>query len=158
MSVSSLLWKLGGLAAAGMLGMTMMFWGLERTVLLAAAVGANSDPPARIFLILFVGLSLMFVAGFYAMLLWSRFLHENPQTRQVPMWILGLTSAFAVTALVTAIATHAAYIRSLSDIPTSPSQGYVAFQVVMGMFVGVSVVLAAVRWAPGYKHTTVSAS
>ncbi len=152
MSVSRLLWTLGGLLASGMLGMTMMFWALERTVLLTFADGTHSDPPVRIYVILFIGLSLMNLSGFYAMLHWSRFLRENPSTRQVPMWVLATVSAFAVAALVTAVATHAAYVRSLTDVPTSPNQGYVAFQVVMGMFVGVSLVLGAVRWAPGYKH------
>ncbi len=155
MSMSRLMWTMGGLTAAGMLGMTMMFWALERTVLLTFASGAESNPPARIYFILFIGLSLMNVAAFLAMLQWSRFLRENPDTKQVPMWALGLVSAFAVAALVTAVATHAAYVRSLDSVPVDPNQGYVAFQVVMGMFVAVSLVLAAVRWAPGYKHTAV---
>ncbi|WP_062202918.1 hypothetical protein [Demequina salsinemoris] len=155
MSVSRLLWTMGGLLVTGTIGMSMMFWALERTVLLTFADGAHSDPPDHIYIIMFVGLSLMNLSGFYAMLRWSRFLQENPDTKQAPMWLLGSISALAVAALVTAVATHAAYVRSLDSIPVDPNQGYVAFLVVMGMLVGVSIVLAAVRWAPGYKQRAV---
>lgn len=158
MSLSRLLWTLGGLLAVGMIGMSMMFWALERTVLLTFADGAGSEPPFRIYMILFIGLSAMSLSGFYALLHWSRYLRENPETTQAPVWLLAIVGALAVAALVTAVATHAAYIRSLDVVPVDPNQGYVAFQVVMGTLIGVALVLTGARWAPGYKHVPAPAS
>ncbi|WNM23467.1 hypothetical protein RN607_09035 [Demequina capsici] len=157
MSVSRLLWTLGGLLATGVVGLSMMFWALERTVLLTFADGSGSEPPVRIYVILFLGLSATSLSGFYSLLHWSRFLRENPGTSQAPIWLLAVVGGLAASALLTAIATHAAYIRSLSVVPVDPNQGYVAFQVVMGALIGACTVLAAARWAPGYKHAHVNA-
>jgi len=150
--MSRLLWSVGGLLAAGVIGLSMLFWALERTVLVSYAAGADANPPLRIYVLLFVGLSISSIAGFFALLRWSRYLRDHPGTPQAPVWLLVIVGGLAVAALVTASATHAAYIRSLSVVPVDPNQGYIAFQASMGAVIGICLVLLGARWAPGYKH------
>ena len=139
-------------AVVGIIGLTMLLWALERTSLVGFAEGAGANPPFRVFLTMFVGLAAVNLCTFDALKRWSQYLRDHPETRQVPVWFLLVLLLSAGGSLIFAMATHAGYLRGLDTVSTTPSMGYVGFQVVMAMFVIISLVLLASRWAPGYKR------
>jgi len=148
------LWKLGGCVAVGLLALAMLFWGLERTALVDAAVridGADETIPTRIYVLIFAGLTLLSVAVLAALTVWGGFLKENPGTRQVPVWILVVVMVVFGGAGLVGFAQHAAYVRSLDAVPMDVNQGYISFQVVTAAAVLISLVVVGVRWAPGYR-------
>jgi hypothetical protein len=149
------MWLMAGALVAGVTGMAMLFWALERSSLVAlqaAADGVDHSPPAHIYLTMFVGLSLMNLATFYALTNWSRYLRAHPDTQQLPMWFLMALIFVAGAAMVFGLATHAGWVRLQDPIPVDPSLGYVLYMTVMGALVVVPLVLLGVRWSPGYKH------
>ncbi|WP_062287313.1 hypothetical protein [Demequina phytophila] len=148
--MKAFLWRMGGAAALGMLGLTLVFWQLEHASLYAFA-GLGRPSPA-VYALLFAGLLLVNVAVFYALNRWGRFLHEHPETRQLPPWFLVSLIVVAGAVLVTGIAVHAGYLRSLDPLPMTISQGFVAFEVSFAGLVLVPLVLLAVRWSAGYRN------
>jgi hypothetical protein len=148
------LWRLGGCVAVGLVALAMLFWGLERTALVDAAVrldGADEAIPTRVYVLIFAGLILLSVAVFLSLTVWGGFLKANPETRQVPVWILVVVMVVCGGAGLVGFAQHAAYVRSLDTVPMDVDQGYIAFQVVTAAAVLVSLVVVGVRWAPGYR-------
>jgi hypothetical protein len=146
--------KLGGCLGAGIAGLTMVMWGFERVALVDAAVrlgGESIAMPRHVYLLVFVGLALVSLAVACAVTTWGGVLKENPGTRQVPVWALIAVMAVAGGASLTGLARHSSYVRSLEEVPTAVSQGYIAYQVLAVSTVLVALVMLGVRWAPGYR-------
>jgi hypothetical protein len=146
--------KLGGCLGAGIVGLTMVMWGLERVALVDAAVrlkGESIAMPGHVYVLVFVGLVLVSLAVAVAVTTWGGVLKENPDTRQVPVWALMVVMAVAGGAGLTGLAVHSSYVRSLEEVPTVVSQGYIAYQVLAVSILLVALVLMGVRWAPGYR-------
>lgn len=152
--MSAFMWKMAGALVSAMIGLGMLFWALEKTSLFALAGGGNADTaraPVAVYLALFAGLLLVTFSVFYAVVRWSRFLGENPETKQLPPW-LGITvGAVAGGSLLAAIATHAAWLNDQEPVPMAVNEGFVLFEVAMGALLLVPMVLVGVRWAPGYQ-------
>ncbi len=152
--MSRTLWKLGGCAAVGTLALAMLFWGLERTSLVDAAIrinGRDVSIPTRVYVLVFAGLVLLSLTGFVALTVWGGYLKENPTTRQVPVWVLAIVMVIAGGAELVGFAQHAAYVRSLAAVPQTVNQGYIAYEVVMAAAVVICLIVMGVRWAPGYR-------
>jgi len=146
--------KLGGCLATGIAGLTMVLWGLERSSLVNAAVrlkGESASIPGHVYVLVFVGLVLVSLAVYCAVTTWGGVLKANPETRQVPVWVLMVVMAVAVGAGLAGLAQHSGYVRSLDVVPTVVNQGYIAYQVVTLSVVLVALVIMGVRWAPGYR-------
>lgn len=151
---SSLVRRVMVAIALGMIGLTMLIYALERTSLInfeAAHEGTDPDTPISIFITMFVGLAVVNLCAFWALDQWGAYLRAHPDVKQLPVWSLVLLIVLPGGGLVTSVATHAGYIRSLDTIPSQPNAGFVAFQVVMAALVILALVLLAARWAPGYK-------
>ncbi|MFV0634786.1 hypothetical protein [Demequina sp.] len=140
-----------GMLLVGLVGLTMLFYGLERTSLVMFAEGPGVKPPMRVYVTLFVGLAIVNLCIFFALRQWSLYLRTNRDARQLPVWaLLGLILCGGA-ALVAAIATHAGYVRTLETVPLEPNMGYVGFQVITSALVIIPLVLLGARWAPGYR-------
>lgn len=138
----------------GVVGLTMVMWGLERVALVDAAVRLRSEPiaiPTHVYLLVFVGLVLVSLAIACAVTTWGGVLKENPGTRQVPTWVLIVVMAVAGGAGLAGLARHSDHVRSLEVVPTVVSQGYIAYQVLALSVLLVALVMMGVRWAPGYR-------
>ena len=154
--MSGTLWKLGGSLAAGVAALTMVFWGLERSALVDAAVrldGESESIPTRVYVLVFVGLLVFTLALVAALSVWGGYLKAHPETRQLPVWVLIVLIVVAGTAGFAGFAQHASYVRSLPVVPTEVSQGYIAYEVIAAAMVVVALVILGVRWAPGYRPT-----
>jgi len=152
--VRSLLFKMGGSLVAAVIGQAMLFWALERSNLVAlegAHLGHGGRAPFSIYVTLFLGLLLVSFSGFFALTEWSRYLRSHPDATQLPLWFLFSLAVVAGAALLTGIANHSAYVQSLNPVPMDVSHGFIAYQIVTGTLVLVSVVLLGARWAPGYR-------
>lgn len=150
----ALRWRMAGAFAAGVLGLVWLFWALERTSLVAFAArdsGTIMQPPTITYVMMFVGLILINFAVFYALTEWSRYLRRNPDTWQLPVWLLFSVAAVSGAALITGLANHSAFVQSHDVIPMEINHQFIAFQVVMAALVLVSLVLLGVRWSPGYR-------
>ena len=146
--------KLGGCLATGIAGLTMVMWGLERVALVDAAVRLEGEPiatPTHVSVLIFVGLVLVSLAVACAVTTWGGVLKANPETRQVPAWVLIAVMAVAGGAGLTGLAKHSGYVRALEVAPTAVSHGYVAYEVLALSVLLVALVLLGVRWAPGYR-------
>ena len=153
--MSRFLWRTGGLIALGVLGLSMAFYSLERLALVNLATTLGQDDgraPLAVTISLFVGLVFVFLATFFGMWRWARYLRENPRTPQAPVWLLLLVVGVGASAMIWALATHSGWLRIQETVLISVHWGYIAFQVVAASFVLIPLVLLAVRWAPGYKH------
>ncbi|WP_156165352.1 hypothetical protein [Demequina rhizosphaerae] len=148
--MSGFLWRMGGALALGVLGLTLVFWQLEHASLYAFA--GLGRPSTAVYALLFTGLVLVNVSVFYMLTRWSRFLRAHPETRQLPPWFLVGVIVLSGAVLVTGIAVHAGYLRSLDPLPMDISQGFVAFEVSFASLVLVPLVLLAVRWSTGYRN------
>ncbi|SEJ50122.1 hypothetical protein [Demequina mangrovi] len=148
--MSGFLWRMSGALAAGVLGLTLIFWQLEHAQLHAFA-GLGRPSPA-VYALLFAGLLLLNFSVFYALTRWARFVREHPDTRQLPPWFLIAIIVISGGVLVTGIAVHAGYLRSLDPLPMTISQGFVAFEAAFASLALVPLVLLAVRWSGGYRR------
>jgi hypothetical protein len=158
--VTGTLWKLGGCLAAGVAALTMLLWGLERAALVDAAAHAGGSPasiPTRAYVLVFSGLVLLSLAVYGALTTWGGFLKANPNTAQVPVWLLLAIIVIAGGAGLVGLATHSGYIRSLDAVPMAVNQGYIAYQVLTSAAILGSMVLLGVRWAPGYRPRVLGA-
>ncbi|WP_297084570.1 hypothetical protein [uncultured Demequina sp.] len=144
--------RMGVTLAIGLTGLTMLMYALERTSLIVFAEGSGTNPPVRIYLTLFAGFVIVNLCTFFALSQWARYLRFHPETKQLPLWFLVALLLLSGAALLTAMANHAGYLRSLDAVSVDPNGGYIAFQVVFGALLIVSLVLLAVRWSPGYKN------
>lgn len=152
--MTAFMWKMAGALVAGLIGLAMLFWALEKTSLIAFADSGQegAGTPFSVYIMLFAGLVLINLSLFFAVLQWSRFLGENPDTKQLPVWAAILLSVFAGGALLYAFATHAAWMRAQDPVPMTVNDGLILFQVMMGALFLIPLVLIGVRWAPGYKR------
>ncbi|WP_084040427.1 hypothetical protein [Demequina sp. NBRC 110053] len=148
----SLARRAAALVIVGIVGLTMLFYALERASLVMFTDGAGARPPLRIYLTLFVGLAIVNLCVFYGFTMWARYARTHPETRHLPVWFLLAVLVIGGGALVTSMATHAGYLRSLDAMPAAPNMGYVGFQVIAAAFVLVPLVLLCARFAPGYKR------
>jgi hypothetical protein len=158
--VTGTLWKLGGCLTAGSAALAMVLWGLERSALVEAAAGVGGEPasiPTRAYVLVFVGLMLLGLAVYCALTTWGGFLKANPDTAQLPVWLLLAIIVVAGGAGLLGLATHSSYIRSLDAVPAAVNQGYIAYQVLMSVAVLGSMVLMGVRWAPAYRPRVLGA-
>lgn len=158
--VAGLLWRVGGALALAVLGLSMLFWALERSSLVgfeATAAGVDMRPPTHIYVLLFAGLVLLNLSTFYALSKWSRFVRDNPETKQAPVWLLLGIIVIAGALLVTGIAVHSGWVRSQDVVPTEVDQGFIAYEVSFAALILVPLVLLAARWSPGYRHVPVEA-
>ena len=158
--MSVTLWKLGGCLAAGLAALTMLLWGLERAALVAAAVraeGESASIPTHAYALVFSGLVLLGAAVYCALTTWGGFLKANPETAQLPVWLLLAIIVVAGGAGLLGFAVHWGYIRSLAVVPMTVDQGYIAYQVMTAAAALASVVILGVRWAPGYRPRALGA-
>lgn len=145
---------LGSALAGAIVGLTMFFWALEHSSLLAFHAAARGEPmqvPLPVSALMFSGFIVANFALFFGLVQWSRYIRKHPRTYQLPTGALFSVVVVAGALLITALANHAAFVRSHDPIPMDVSSGYVAFQVVMGTMVLTSLVLLGVRWSPGYR-------
>jgi len=152
--VSGFLWRMAGSFVAGVFGLCMAFYSLERLSLINLATTLNEDDgkaPLSVTLSLFGGLTLLSLALFYAVARWARYLRTHPGTPQAPAWLLIGMFVLGGAAMVWALATHAGWLRLQEHVLLTVQWGYIAFQVVAACLVLVSLVLLAARWSPGYK-------
>ncbi|WP_430867148.1 hypothetical protein [Demequina aurantiaca] len=153
--MSAFMWKMAGALVAGLIGLGMLFWALESTSLIALADGGNAETsraPFSVYVVLFLGLLLVIFALLFAVVRWSRFLGESPETGQLPLWLAFTIVAVAGAALVVGTATHAAWLQEQDPVPMVVNEGFVLFQVLMTALVLIPLVLVGVRWAPGYQR------
>jgi len=150
--------RMGVALAIGIAGLTMLMYALERTSLIVFANGAGTSPPARIYVTLFAGFVIVNLCTFFALSQWSRYLQFHPETKQLPIWFLMVLVLLSGAALLAAMANHAGYLRSLDTVSVDPNGGYIAFQVVFAALLIISLLLLAVRFAPGYKKGRRSAA
>jgi len=158
--VNGFLTRMACALAAGVLGLLIAFYSLERLSLINLATTLGQDdgkPPATVTTSLFVGLAILNVALFYAMARWAKYLRAHPRTSQAPAWLLIAIFSIAGATMVWALATHAAWLRLQEAVPQTVQWGYVAFQVIAASLILVSLVLLAARWSPGYKTQVVEA-
>lgn len=149
------LWRMGGLLAVGLLGLTMAFYSLERLSLINLATTLNQDDgkaPLAVTFSLFIGLVLVFLSTFSALWGWAGYLRAHPRTPQAPVWMLIGVLLVGGGAMIWALATHSGWLRVQETVPLSVHWGYIGFQAVAASFVLVPLVLLGARWAPGYKH------
>jgi hypothetical protein len=149
---------MAGALVAGIVGLFMAFYSLERLSLINLATSLHQDdgkPPLSVTLSLFGGLALLNLALFYAVSRWARYLRTHPRTTQAPVWLLIGTFVLAGAAMVWALATHAGWLRIQDSVPLSVHWGYISFQVVAASLVLISLVLLAARWSPGYKPSAI---
>lgn len=155
MTVSAFMWRMAGLLVAAMIGLAMLFWALERTTLVALADDAGAArPPFTVYLTMFLGLVVTGFAVLFAVVRWSRYLGEHPDTKQLPLWFALALLVLAGGALVAGIALHAAWMNGQDPAPTLVNDGIILFEVLMGTLALVPLVLVSVRWAPGYARRT----
>ena len=143
---------------AGVFGLSMAFYSLERLSLIDLATTLNHDDgkaPLSVTASLFGGLALLNLAIFYAVSRWAKYLRTHPRTSQAPAWLLIGIFTLSGAAMVWALATHTGWLRLQETVPVSVHWGYIAFQVVAASLVLVSLVLLAARWSPGYKTRVV---
>ncbi|MFW2513647.1 hypothetical protein ACNI3K_07695 [Demequina sp. SO4-13] len=153
-SASSLVRRVMAALVLGIVGLTMLVWALERTSLVNFAAmhdGAEAETPIRVYVTMFIGLAVVNLCTFWAVSQWSAYLRAHPDAPQLPVWFLLVLVVLPGAALITSVATHAGYIRSLDAVPVDPNMGFVAFQVMMAALVIIALVLLGARWAPGYK-------
>ena len=153
--MSGFLWRMAGALVAGVIGLAMLFWGLEQTSLAAFAAsqsGGNPRPPTATYLLLFAGLVVMNLATFYALTHWSKYLHNHPDTKQLPVVLLVGVLVLAGAAIIFGVSVHSAWVRAQDVVPTTIQQGFIAYEVVFATVAIVALVLLAVRWSPGYKR------
>ncbi len=141
--MSRFLWRMGGALAAGVLGLSLVFWQLEHASLLRAA--GEGRPAIGVYALLFAGLVLVGLAVVDAHRRWVRFLGENPGTRQLPAWLMVALAAIAVVLLVVGIGVHAAWVRAQDPTPLDIDQGFVAYEVSFAALTLVPLVLLAAR-------------
>ncbi|MFW7414050.1 hypothetical protein [Demequina sp. SO4-18] len=154
-SASSLLRRVLTALVMGIVGLTMLVWALERTSLVNFAAlhdGAEAQIPMRVYVTMFIGLAIVNLCTFWAVSQWSAYLRAHPDAPQLPVWFLLVLIVLPGGALITSVATHAGYIRSLDAVPVDPNMGFIAFQVMMAALVIIALVLLGVRWSPGYKQ------
>lgn len=148
--MSGFLWRMGGAAALGVLGLCLVFWQLEHASLMRFADAGR--PSAAVYALLFVGLLLTGGAGIYALSRWAQFLRDHPHTTQAPAWALIVVIAVSGAVFVIGNAIHAGYIREQDPTPMEISQGFVAFEVSFAAMALVPLVLLAARWSSGYRR------
>ncbi len=150
--MKSTLIKLGVSLAIGIVGLTMAFYGLERSALIEAQAslsGVDMPVPTRIFVTLFVGLTALNISVFSALAVWSTYLREHEGTKQLPVWLLIGALVISGGLGITGLAQHGGYINTLGEVPMDVNQGYIAYMTVFGTFFVVALVLVGVRWRPG---------
>jgi hypothetical protein len=153
--MSGFLWRMGGSLVAAVVGLAMLFWALELTSFAAlegAEAGTDGRPDSGTYLLMFAGLVIVNLATFSALTRWSRYLREHPYTKQLPVVVLVSVLVFAGAALVIGVAIHSDWLHSLASVPTTVSQGYIAYQVVFATVAIATLVLLAVRWSPGFRR------
>lgn len=147
--------KLSMCLLSGSAGLAVIFWSLESANLRemrATRAGEEADAPFSVYLVLLAGLTLLNVGVFFALSVWSRVLRANPETRQVPVWVLVAVIVVAGGAGLADFAIHAGEMRTASVLPDEPLAGYVAFQTAAATIVIAALVIMGVRWAPGHKR------
>ena len=153
--MSGFLWRMAAYLVAGVIGLAMLFWALELTVLAAlegAEDGVRARPESGVYLLLFAGLVIINLATFSALTRWSRYLREHPNTKQLPVIVLVAVLMAAGAALVIGIALHSDWLKAQDTVPTTVAQGFIAYEVVFATIAVATLVLLAVRWSPGYKR------
>ena len=153
--MTKFMWTMGGALVVAFIGLGLLFWSLERTALVALDDGGNAETaraPFDVYVSMFIGLVLLGFAVFFAVLRWSQYLGENPESTQIPAWLGISIIVVALAALVAGIAIHSAWLNEQDPVPTLVNDGFVLFEVMMGAFVLVPLVLVGVRWAPGFRR------
>ena len=153
--MKSTLLKLGASLAIGIVGLTMTFYGLERSALIEAQSslsGVDMPVPTRIFITLFFGLTALNVSVFSALTIWSSYLRKHEGTKQLPIWSLIAALVVAGGLGITGLAQHGGYINTLAEVPMDANQGYIAYMTVCGTFFVAALVLVGVRWRPGHAR------
>ncbi|WP_062377162.1 hypothetical protein [Demequina pelophila] len=148
--MSGFLWRMGGALAAGLLGLSLVFWQLEHASLLRFA--GEGRPSPAVYALLFAGLVLLGGAVLYGFTRWSAYLREHPETRQLPPWFLIGLIVFSGALFVVGSAIHAGWVREQDPTPVEISQGFVAYEVFFAALALLPLVLLAARWSPGYRH------
>jgi hypothetical protein len=153
--MSGFLWKMAGSLVALMVGLAMLFWALELTSLAAlqgSADGGDGKPETGVYLLMFAGLVILNLATFSALMRWSRYLRENPSTKQLPVAVLVAVLLFAGAALIAGVAIHSDWLGEQPEVPTTVQQGFIFYQMIFATIAVATLVLLAVRWSPGYKR------
>ncbi|WP_296667011.1 hypothetical protein [Demequina sp.] len=148
--MSGFLWRMGGALAAGVVGLSLIFWQLEHVSLLRFA--GLGRPSAAVYLLLFAGLLILNAAVFYVLRRWGAYLRENPGAGQLPPWLLAGIGVLAGAALVAGIAVHASWVRAQDPTPLDIREGFIAYEVSFATLALVPLVLLAVRWSHGYRR------
>lgn len=147
--------RMAGALVVLIIGLTMMFYSIERLSLIRMAYTqgqGNGQFPVAVQASLFIGLIAVNFSLFFALTRWATFWRANPGLPQPPVYLLVSVLIVAGFAMVLAMASHAGYVRALEQTPTSVAWGYIAFQVIAASFALVALVLIAVRWSPGYHR------
>ena len=155
MTSSSLVKRVIGALAVGIIGLTMLLYALEQTSLHAFAssqTGDASRPALGVYLTLFIGLIAVSLSACWALQQWSAYVRQHRDVKHLPVWFLIALIVLPGVGLIYSVATHAGYIRGLDQVPVEPNLGLVAFQVIMVALVLIALVLLVVRWSPGYKR------
>lgn len=155
MTSSSMVKRALGALVLGVAGLTMLLYALEQSSLRAFAAsqtGISSRPSAGVYLTLFLGLVAVSLSTCWIVQQWSAYVRQHPEVKHLPAWFLIVLIVVPGGGLIYSIASHAAYIRSLDQVPAEPNLGFVAFQVIMAALVIIALVLLVVRWSPGYKR------
>ncbi len=158
--MKTLMSRMAGLLVVGVIGLSMTFYCLERLSLIHLATSLGQDDgraPLSVQISLFAGLALVYLAGFWAIIFWSRYVRSNPGVSQAPVWLLLTVLTLGLAGMLWGLATHSAWLNTQATVPMDVAWGYVAYQVVAGTLIMTPIVLVGVRWAPGYKHKEIAA-
>ena len=140
---------------AGIVGLFMLFWALERVALTATQakqMGSEATPGWHVYALLFGGLVVVNLATFFALTHWSRYLQDHPRTKQLAVVLQVSVLAAAGSALIAGIAVHSDKVLSHNPVPMAVNAGYIAYEVLFSTIVISALVLLAVRWSPGFRR------
>lgn len=146
--------KIGFSVAVGVVGFSLVFWGVERTSLLEAAadrVGGEAVIPGCVFLTLALGVVFLPLGVFSALTVMSRYLRSHPTARQVPVWVLVTVIVAAGGLGFLAYVSHTDHIRSLEVVSLDVNPGFIAGQVFAATMVVSALVALGARWTPRHR-------
>jgi quinol-cytochrome oxidoreductase complex cytochrome b subunit len=152
--VRQVLAKIGLSVAAGVVGLSLVFLGVERTSLLEAiAERARVDAviPGSVYLTLVLGVFFLSIGVFSALTVLSKYLGPRPEARHVPVWILVTVIVAAGGLGLVAYAAHTDRIRSLAVVSLDVNSGFIAGQVLAATVVVAALVALGVRWTPRHR-------
>jgi hypothetical protein len=152
--VRQLVVRIGWSIAAGLLGLFLVAWGVERTTLLEAVAertGTEADVPGTVLLTLMAGTLFLPIGVFSALTVLSAYLRSHPSARQVPAWMLITLLGVAGGIGLVVFATHTNRISSAAEVSLDVNPGFIVGEVAIAAVIVSALVALGVRWTPRHR-------